>query len=158
MEKNQTVTMGKILLALVFSVIPLVKCYAQNTFDFNKPEGTYVITDYHNNKITLKLNKGASSGILMTKGSGTIIVNGKTLHGSWNRFDDDPYIAFNTYDNVRISYALPSGTAKTDQIVISADGRASYNSSQLMNDDHNWISVKKISSPSKGSTRRKTKR
>ena len=145
--------MLRILSALLLIFTPLSKGYAQKTFDFEKPEGTYIITDYLNHKMILKLNKGTSSGILMKKGSGTITINGKTLQGTWNRFDDDPYIAFETYDNIRISYALPSGTAKTDQIVISADGRASYNTSQLMNSDGDWITVKKSRISSKGSTK-----
>ena len=155
---KRLVNFSRLLLVMTLCLIPLFKGYAQTTFDFNKPEGTYVITDYLGHKITLKLNKGASSGILMTGGSGTITINGKTLPGTWNRFDDDPYIAFKTYDNVRISYALPSGTTKTDQIVISADGRASYNSSQLMDNNRDWITVKKSSGSSKGAVTRKKKR
>lgn len=145
----------KHLLLVLFTIIvcsPIVS--AQQTFDFDNPAGTYIITDYLGKRITLKLQSGGPNGILMTKGRGTITINGRTLTGTWSRFDDNPYIGFETYGNVRITYNLPSGPAKTDQIIIWNDGRASYNASELMKTDHDWIPVKRSGT----NTRKKTRK
>lgn len=128
---------------------------AQSKLNLDKPEGTYILTDYQKRKITLKLGPAKSYAYCMTKGPGTITINGRTLQGTWQRFDDDPYIGFETYDHVRISYSLPVGVAKTDQIIISDDGRFSYNASELMKSDGDWVrGVKKVGGTSKKGTKK----
>lgn len=136
-----------IFLTFILLIIPFETVTAQKIFDFNDPAGTYIITDYLNHKITLKLRKATSTEYLLTKGPGTITINGKTLLGTWDRVDSDSYIRFETYDNKKMVYNLPSGSTRIDQIVISEDGKASYNLNELLNGD--WIKVKKITGASK---------
>ena len=131
---------------------------AQQMFDFDNPEGTYVITDYLGKRITLKLQKGENVGILMTGGKATATINGRTYLGKWHRFDDDQYVCFETYGGKKITYNLPSGPAKTVQIVMSADGRASYNSTVLEDNvarlNKDWMTVKRVGAKSQKKTRK----
>lgn len=146
---NRTIQHAAIrLIAFVLLVIttPCFSATAQTHFDFDHPEGTYIITDYMNHKITLRLKKATSYAYCVTKGPATITINGRTLPGTWRRFDDDPYIVFETYDNVEMHYYMPSGSGYIDQIIISDDGRASYNTSELMKDNGDWIKAKRVSS------------
>lgn len=144
----------KVFLALTLIFLINVLMYAQTKFDFDNPAGTYVITDYLGKKITLKLQPGQPGGVLMVKGKGTVTINGRTISGSWHRFDNDRNIMFETYDNVTISYNLPDGSAKVSQIVMTDDGRASYNLVQIL-DHKNYINVKRV--PDKTSKKATTK-
>lgn len=141
------------VLALLLMLLTGLTSHAENIFE-DSPVGTYIITDYQNRKIKLKIDKPTSHAYLLTKGPGTITINGKTLRGTWFQMDNDPCFRFETYDNIKISYSLPSGTAKIDQIVISQNGKASYNTSAMTDGD--WIKVKRAATP-KRTPRKKSK-
>ena len=143
-----------IIITLLLLLFPAISAQAQKIFDSSNPAGKYIITDYQNRKIILNIGKTTAISYGMPKGTGTITINGRTLNGNWNvtDFNDAPYLAFETYDNIRIVYSLPSGSAKTDQIIISQDGRASYNISELLKNDANWIKAKRATGTSKMSS------
>ncbi len=157
--KNQIKKRSGLLIALLLLLLfPAVSAYAQKTFDVSNPAGRYTITDYQGRKIILNIGKTTSSDILaMPHGTGTITLNGRTLKGKWNvtDFNDSLFLAFETYDNIRITYSLPSGSAKTDQIIISQDGRASYNISELLKNDGDWIKVKRAPASTKKASPKK---
>lgn len=122
--------------------------------------GKYVITDYMNHKLTLNVGKTTGKDFLgLPKGSGTITVNGRTLKGTWHVSklgDEGPYLVFETYGNVRFNCCLPSGPAKMDQVVIAQDGRASYNISELLKTDGEWIKARRVAGSSGKSSGKKS--
>lgn len=64
---------------------PAVAVNAQRVFDTENPAGTYIITDYLNNKITLKIGKVEGRDIIgEIHGRGSATVNGRTLIGNWH--------------------------------------------------------------------------
>ena len=150
-----------LFVAFILLLLPAFSINAQELFSVSNPAGKYVITDYLNKKITLNINKPTSTDMLgMPKGTGTITINGRTLNGNWNMsdFNGKKFLAFETYNNVRITYNLPSGSAKIDQIVISQDGRASYNISELLKTDANWVKAKRAVGSTKKTSSKKRAR
>ena len=147
--------MKRLLLLLLAVVISLgIAVEAQTKIDVANPVGTYTITDYLGKKMTLKVSKGGPAGILMIGGDATLTVGGRTYKGKWNYSDEDRYFAFHSYGGTSFTYNLPSGPAKTDQIIIYDDGRASYNASELMKINGDWIKVRKNSATRKKSSKR----
>lgn len=147
--------MKRFLLLFLAVVISLgIAVEAQTKIDVVNPVGTYTITDYLGKKMTLKVSKGGPAGILTIGGDATLTVGGRTYKGKWSYFEGNRYFAFESYGGTRFSYNLPSGPAKTDQIIIYDDGRASYNASELMKSDGDWIKVRKNSASRKKSSKR----
>lgn len=147
-----------IVLVIMMILAPSVALNAQRIIDPKNITGTYVVTDYLNRKITLKIGQQNSSDYIFRYGRGTINVNGRTLPGKWSLWEEDGfyYLGFNTYDDIPITYALPEGSARTSQIIISQDGRASYNGNELMKSDGDWVKgVKKVSGKKASKRRRK---
>lgn len=140
---------------------PAVAVNAQRIFDIENPAGTYIITDYLNNKITLKIGKVESRDIIgETYGRGSATVNGRTLIGNWHltEMEGKYFLCFSTYDNVNMKYSLPSGTIKCDQIIVSEDGRVSYNISELLKNHGDYIKAKRATSSKKKSGKSKKRK
>lgn len=140
---------------------PAVAVNAQRIFDIENPAGTYIITDYLNNKITLKIGKIESRDIIgETYGRGSATVNGRTLIGNWHltEMEGKYFLCFSTYDNVNMKYSLPSGTIKCDQIIVSDDGRVSYNISELLKNNSDYIKAKRATSSKKKSGKSKKRK
>lgn len=134
---------------------------AQRIFDIDNPAGTYIITDYLNNKITLKIGKIESRDIIgETYGRGSATVNGRTLIGNWHltECNNQYFLAFHTYDNVNMKYSLPSGTIKCDQIMIAEDGRVSYNSIELQKNHSDYIKARRVTAPKSGAKKSKKRK
>ena len=155
--ENQFLKRSSLFVAFLLMLLTAFSAQAQKVFDNNNPVGRYIITDYLNRRITLNINKSNGTHI----NPATIVVNGRNLVGKWHvtSFNGEYYLCFESYDYVRFSYALPSETVKTDQIIISQDGRASYNASVLMGNSGDWIKARRASAASKKSTpKKKSKR
>lgn len=148
------------ILILLMFLAPAVAVNAQRIFDIENPAGTYIITDYLNNKITLKIGKIESRDIIgEIHGRGSATVNGRTLIGNWHLTEDGKYfLCFRTYDNVNMKYSLPSGTIKCDQIIVSEDGRVSYNISELLKNHGDYIKAKRATSSKKKSGKSKKRK
>lgn len=134
---------------------------AQRIFDIENPAGTYIITDYLNNKITLKIGKIERRDIIgETYGRGSATVNGRTLIGNWHltEMEGKYFLCFSTYDNVNMKYSLPSGTIKCDQIIVSEDGRVSYNISELLKNNSDYIKARRATAPKSGAKKSKKRK
>lgn len=134
---------------------------AQRIFDIDNPAGTYIITDYLNNKITLKIGKIERRDIIgETYGRGTATVNGRTLIGNWHltEMEGKYFLCFSTYDNVNMKYSLPSGTIKCDQIIVSEDGRVSYNISELLKNNSDYIKARRATATKSGAKKSKKRK
>ena len=140
---------------------PAVAANAQRIFDIENPAGTYIITDYLNNKITLKIGKIESRDIIgETYGRGSATVNGRTLIGNWHltEMEGKYFLCFSTYDNVNMKYSLPSGTIKCDQIIVSEDGRVSYNISELLKNNSDYIKARRATTTTSGAKKSKKRK
>lgn len=149
------------ILILLMFLAPAVAVNAQRIFDIENPAGTYIITDYLNNKITLKIGKIESRDIIgEIHGRGSATVNGRTLIGNWHltEMEGKYFLCFSTYDNVNMKYSLPSGTIKCDQIIVSEDGRVSYNISELLKNHGDYIKAKRATSSKKKSGKSKKRK
>lgn len=149
------------ILILLMFLAPAVAVNAQRIFDIENPAGTYIITDYLNNKITLKIGKIESRDIIgEIHGRGSATVNGRTLIGNWHltEMEGKYFLCFSTYDNVNMKYSLPSGTIKCDQIIVSDDGRVSYNISELLKNHGDYIKAKRATSSKKKSGKSKKRK
>lgn len=134
---------------------------AQRIFDTDNPAGTYIITDYLNNKITLKIGKIESHDIIgEIHGRGSATVNGRTLIGNWHltEMEGKYFLCFSTYDNVNMKYSLPSGTIKCDQIIVSEDGRVSYNISELLKNNSDYIKARRATTTKSGAKKSKKRK
>lgn len=134
---------------------------AQRIFDIDNPAGTYIITDYLNNKITLKIGKIESRDIIgEIHGRGSASVNGRTLIGNWHltEMEGKYFLCFSTYDNVNMKYSLPSGTIKCDQIIVSEDGRVSYNISELLKNNSDYIKARRATATKSGAKKSKKRK
>lgn len=134
---------------------------AQRIFDIDNPAGTYIITDYLNNKITLKIGKVESRDIIgETYGRGTATVNRRTLIGNWHltEMEGKYFLCFSTYDNVNMKYSLPSGTIKCDQIIVSEDGIVSYNISELLKNNSDYIKARRATATKSGAKKSKKRK
>lgn len=139
---------------------PAVAANAQRIFDIENPAGTYIITDYLNRKITLKIGKVEGRDAIFIKGRGSATANGRTLIGNWDmsEWDGKYYLAFHTYDNVNMKYSLPSGTIKCDQIIVSEDGRVSYNISELLKNNSDYIKARRATATKSGAKKSKKRK
>lgn len=148
------------ILILLMFLAPAVAVNAQRIFDIENPAGTYIITDYLNNKITLKIGKIESRDIIgEIHGRGSATVNGRTLIGNWHLTEDGKYfLCFRTYDNVNMKYSLPSGTIKCDQIIVSEDGRVSYNISELLKNNSDYIKARRATATKSGAKKSKKRK
>lgn len=149
------------ILILLMFLAPAVAVNAQRIFDIENPAGTYIITDYLNNKITLKIGKIESRDIIgEIHGCGTATVNGRTLIGNWHltEMEGKYFLCFSTYDNVNMKYSLPSGTIKCDQIIVSEDGRVSYNISELLKNNSDYIKARRATAPKSGAKKSKKRK
>lgn len=134
---------------------------AQRIFDIDNPAGTYIVTDYLNNKITLKIGKIESRDIIgEIHGRGSATVNGRTLIGNWHltEMEGKYFLCFSTYDNVNMKYSLPSGTIKCDQIIVSEDGRVSYNISELLKNNSDYIKARRATATKSGAKKSKKRK
>lgn len=134
---------------------------AQSIFNIDNPAGTYIITDYLNNKITLKIGKIESRDIIgEIHGRGSATVNGRTLIGNWHltEMEGKYFLCFSTYDNVNMKYSLPSGTIKCDQIIVSEDGRVSYNISELLKNNSDYIKARRATATKSGAKKSKKRK
>lgn len=134
---------------------------AQRIFDIDNPAGTYIITDYLNNKITLKIGKIERRDIIAEPyGRGSATVNGRTLIGNWHltEMEGKYFLCFSTYDNVNMKYSLPSGTIKCDQIIVSEDGRVSYNISELLKNNSDYIKARRATTTKSGAKKSKKRK
>lgn len=149
-------------LTLLMLFAPAVAVNAQRIFDIDNPAGTYIITDYLNNKITLKIGKIERRDIIgETYGRGSATVNGRTLIGNWHltECNNQYFLAFHTYDNVNMKYSLPSGTIKCDQIMIAEDGRVSYNSIELQKtNSRDYIKARRATTTKSGAKKSKKRK
>lgn len=146
---------------LLMLFTPAVAANAQRIFDIENPAGTYIITDYLNNKITLKTGKIESRDIIgEIHGRGSATVNGRTLIGNWHltEMEGKYFLCFSTYDNVNMKYSLPSGTIKCDQIIVSEDGRVSYNISELLKNNSDYIKARRATAPKSGAKKSKKRK
>lgn len=146
---------------LLMLFTPAVAANAQRIFDIDNPAGTYIITDYLNNKITLKIGKIERRDIVgETYGRGSATVNGRTLIGNWHltECNNQYFLAFHTYDNVKMKYSLPSGTIKCDQIIVSEDGRVSYNISELLKNNSDYIKARRATATKSGAKKSKKRK
>lgn len=146
---------------LLMLFTPAVAANAQRIIDIDNPAGTYIITDYLNNKITLKIGKIESRDIVgETYGRGSATVNGRTLIGNWHltECNNQYFLAFHTYDNVNMKYSLPSGTIKCDQIIVSEDGRVSYNISELLKNNSDYIKARRATATKSGAKKSKKRK
>lgn len=149
------------ILILLMFLAPAVAVNAQRIFDIENPAGTYIITDYLNNKITLKIGKIESRDIIgEIHGRGSATVNGRTLIGNWHltEMEGKYFLCFSTYDNVNMKYSLPSGTIKCDQIIVSEDGRVSYNISELLKNNSDYIKARRATAPKSGAKKSKKRK
>lgn len=149
------------ILILLMFLAPAVAVNAQRIFDIDNPAGTYIITDYLNNKITLKIGKIESRDIIgETYGRGTATVNRRSLIGNWHltEMEGKYFLCFSTYDNVNMKYSLPSGTIKCDQIIVSEDGRVSYNISELLKNNSDYIKARRATAPKSGAKKSKKRK
>lgn len=148
------------ILILLMFLAPAVAVNAQRVFDTENPAGTYIITDYLNRKITLKIGKVEGRDAIFIKGRGSATANGRTLIGNWNmsELDGKYYLAFHTYDNVNMKYSLPSGTIKCDQIIVSEDGRVSYNISELLKNNSDYIKARRATATKSGAKKSKKRK
>lgn len=149
------------IFTLLMLFTPAVAVNAQRIFDIDNPAGTYIITDYLNNKITLKIGKIERRDIIgETYGRGSATVNGRTLIGNWHltECNNQYFLAFHTYDNVNMKYSLPSGTIKCDQIMISEDGRVSYNSIELQKNHSDYIKARRATATKSGAKKSKKRK
>lgn len=148
------------ILILLMFLAPAVAVNAQRIFDIENPAGTYIITDYLNRKITLKIGKVEGRDAIFIKGRGSATANGRTLIGNWDmsEWDGKYYLAFHTYDNVNMKYSLPSGTIKCDQIIVSDDGRVSYNISELLKNNSDYIKARRATATKSGAKKSKKRK
>lgn len=150
------------ILILLICFAPVFTVNAQRIFDIDNPAGTYIITDYLNNKITLKIGKIERRDIVgETYGRGSATVNGRTLIGNWHltECNNQYFLAFHTYDNVNMKYSLPSGTIKCDQIMIAEDGRVSYNSIELQKtNSRDYIKARRATATKSGAKKSKKRK
>ena len=159
---NQSKKGSTLILMMLLFMLSALSAHAQNIFDAANPVGKYVVTDVQNRKITLNIGKSTGTDILdCARGRGTITVGGRTLNGNWNitKMNGTNFLCFETYDNIRFSYSLPSGSVKTDQIIISEDGTASYNISQLLDRyEQDWVKARKVTAAKKKKKKKKTRK
>lgn len=149
------------IFTLLMLFTPAVAANAQRIFDIDNPAGTYIITDYLNNKITLKIGKIERHDIIgETYGRGSATVNGRTLIGNWHltEMEGKYFLCFSTYDNVNMKYSLPSGTIKCDQIIVSEDGRVSYNISELLKNNSDYIKARRATAAKSGAKKSKKRK
>lgn len=150
------------ILILLMFLAPAVAVNAQRVFDTENPAGTYIITDYLNNKITLKIGKVESRDIIgEIHGRGSATVNGRTLIGNWHltEMEGKYFLCFSTYDNVNMKYSLPSGTIKCDQIIVSEDGRVSYNINELeKTNSRDYIKARRATATKSGAKKSKKRK
>lgn len=149
-----------ILIAVCLFLLQAVSVQAQTIFNPANPAGKYIVTDYLNRKITLDIGKVTGTDILdCAKGRGTITANGRTLPGNWSvtEMNSRYFLCFETYDYVKITYSLPSGSVNCDQIIISQDGWASYNISELFK-GMDCVKARKATKSKKSGTNKKSRK
>ena len=150
----------RFLFTFVLLLLTGMTLSAETKFDFNKPEGTYVITDYIGRKITVKLQPFTSNEYngTIVRGPGTLSVGGKTARGTWERLGNDNNIRFELSGGLRFRYNTPSGPGPHYQILIFDDGTAAGSIPEWSRKD--TMNVKKVSgkSGSKASGKSKKKK
>lgn len=149
------------ILTFLVCLLPAFSAGAQKIFDANNVSGRYVITDYLNQKVILDIGKANKTDYAgLPEGPGTVTARGRKLIGNWSLTECDNilFLAFKTYDYIDFVYSLPSGTQKFYQIVLSQDGRASFNISELLKKNADCIKFKRASGTSNKSGRKKTSR